>query len=116
MLTHPVRPPEIVDAGDLRSVPFAIAGILGAAVVVGLATSIAVSVRDRRRDLAILRVMGFRRRQLAATVRWQALGIIAVGVVVGIPLGTIAGRYAWRRFAEGLGLAPGPTCRSRGSR
>jgi ABC-type antimicrobial peptide transport system permease subunit len=32
--------------------------------------------------------------------------MMAVGVVVGIPLGVIAGRVAWRAFADQLGVVP----------
>jgi ABC-type antimicrobial peptide transport system permease subunit len=32
--------------------------------------------------------------------------MMAVGVVVGIPVGVIAGRVAWRAFANQLGVVP----------
>jgi putative ABC transport system permease protein len=32
--------------------------------------------------------------------------MMAVGVVVGLPLGVIAGRVAWRAFANQLGVVP----------
>jgi hypothetical protein len=106
VLTSAVQPPVIANARDLRGVPVALVAILVGAVIVGLATSIAVSVRERRRDLAVLRTLGFWRRQLAATVRWQALAVVGVGVVVGLPLGLVAGRAAWRWYADDLGVAP----------
>ena len=103
----PVRPSEIVDITEMRQAPLVVAGVLAAALVVGLAMAIGVSVRDRRRDLAILRALGFSGRDLGSTVRWQAVTSMLIGLVIGIPLGIVAGRLAWDRFALQLGLAPG---------
>lgn len=42
-------------------------------------------MRRRRRDLALLKALGFTQGQLAAAVAWQATVAAAIGVVVGIP-------------------------------
>ncbi|MEO8265278.1 MAG: FtsX-like permease family protein [Ilumatobacteraceae bacterium] len=101
-----VRPPAIINAGTIRVAPLALGGILGVGLAIGMALSIGVSVRDRRRELAIVRALGFRRSDVRATVVWQAMAIVAVGLVVGMPLGVIAGRGAWRVFAHQLGVVP----------
>ena len=49
------------------------------------------SVRRRRRDLALLKTLGFTQRQLAAAVAWQATVIGAIGITLGIPLGMVLG-------------------------
>ena len=103
----PVRPPEIVDISEMRQAPLVMAGILAVALVIGLAMAIGVSVRDRRHELAMLRALGFRGRDLGATVRWQAVASMFVGLLLGIPLGIVAGQLAWRRFALQLGLSGG---------
>jgi putative ABC transport system permease protein len=96
----------MVNVSDLRSVPLVLGGVLGIALLVGLTASIVISVRDRRRELAILRALGYNDRDLRATVRWQAGAMMTVGVVVGIPIGVIVGRFAWRAFANQLGVVP----------
>jgi ribosomal protein L13E len=106
VLTAPVRPPEIINAQSLRTGPLALAILLALGLAIGLACSIGVSVRDRRRELAIFRSLGFSGRDLRATVAWQALATIAVGLVVGIPFGLIGGRLAWESFARQLGVVP----------
>ena len=58
------------------------------------------SVRARRRDLAVLKTLGCSRRQVGATVAWQATTIVGLALVIGIPVGIIAGRWTWRGFAE----------------
>ena len=40
------------------------------------------------------------------SVRWQGLALLTAGVVVGIPLGIVGGRVAWRYFADRLGVVP----------
>jgi hypothetical protein len=101
-----VRPPEIVNIREMRGAPLLLAAILAAALSIGLAMAISVSVRERRRDLAILQALGFGSRSLGAAVRWQAVATIVVGLVAGVPLGIVAGRFAWRQFANELGLVP----------
>jgi FtsX-like permease family/MacB-like periplasmic core domain len=104
--TAPVRPPAIVNADDVRTAPLILGGLLALGLAIGFALSIGVSVRDRRRELAILRSLGFSRRNLRATVEWQAIAIIAVGVLIGLPVGVAVGRFAWTTFADQLGVAP----------
>ena len=60
------RPAEIVNYRSMGATP----AILGAALAVGaisaLVLTLTSSVRRRRRDLALLKALGFTRRQLAA--------------------------------------------------
>ncbi|MCU1358735.1 MAG: hypothetical protein JWN99_24, partial [Ilumatobacteraceae bacterium] len=70
-LTRPVRPPEVVNVSDMRTAPLVLGGVLAVSLMVGLALSTAVSVRERRRELAILRTLGFSRRSLYISVWWQ---------------------------------------------
>jgi predicted lysophospholipase L1 biosynthesis ABC-type transport system permease subunit len=64
--------------------------------------------RSRRRDLALLKTLGFTRRQLAATVAWQSSVAVGVGLLAGVPLGIIAGRLLWNQFAEQIYAVPSP--------
>jgi hypothetical protein len=104
--TGPVRPPQIVDASSMRNGPLAMAGVLVGAMVLALGVSLGLSVRTRRRELAILRAVGFGPRALRATVRWQTLTVLAVGLLVGLPVGVAVGRATWTRFAADLGVDP----------
>ncbi len=71
--------------------------------------TLVASVRQRRRDLALLKTIGFVRRQLAAAVAWQATVAAAVGIVIGIPLGLVVGRWLWDLFAQQISAVPYPT-------
>jgi predicted lysophospholipase L1 biosynthesis ABC-type transport system permease subunit len=103
------HPAEIVNYRTMGDIPT----LLGAALAVGAVTApgltLLASVRRRRRDLALLKTLGFTRRQLAATVAWQGSVAVTVGLVVGIPLGIAVGRALWIRFADALHVVPVPT-------
>jgi ABC-type lipoprotein release transport system permease subunit len=77
--------------------------------VVALGLTLVASVRRRRRDLALLKTLGFTRRQLAAVVAWQSSVAVVIGTVVGIPLGIVLGRVLWDAFANEIGAVPAPT-------
>jgi predicted lysophospholipase L1 biosynthesis ABC-type transport system permease subunit len=64
------------------------------------------SVRRRRRDLAVLRAIGFTRRQIQATGAWQAVVLTGAALVIGIPAGIVCGRLAWRIFTGQIGIPP----------
>ncbi|MFI5047802.1 MAG: FtsX-like permease family protein [Acidimicrobiia bacterium] len=99
------RPGDVLAYGHVRSTPLLLAGLLGVLGAGVLAHLLVTSIRDRRRDLAVLKTLGFTRRQVATTVAWLATTLIGLAVVVGIPFGVVAGRWMWRSFADDLGLA-----------
>ncbi|MDX6390843.1 MAG: putative transport system permease protein, partial [Streptosporangiaceae bacterium] len=96
------RPAEIVNYRTMGTTPLALAGMLAAGAVVALALTLAASARRRSRDLALLKTLGFVRRQVVAVVIWQASVPVAIGTVVGVPLGIATGRFLWARFASEL--------------
>ena len=109
VLLQAQRPAEIVNATEIGSSPKLIAGALGFAALASLGLALATSVRRRRIDLGILKTLGFTRRQLAATVRWQAGATVLAGLIVGVPSGVIIGHVLWRQFAQQLDVVPQPS-------
>jgi ABC-type antimicrobial peptide transport system permease subunit len=103
------RPAQIVNYKTIGLTPAVLVSALALGAVVALALTLASSVRQRRRDLALLKTMGFVRRQLASTVAWQSSVSAVVGIVVGIPLGIVAGRWLWDLFAREIYAVPYPT-------
>jgi ABC-type lipoprotein release transport system permease subunit len=101
-----VRPDEVGDFGRIDSMPSYIALLAAIAATAALAHALITTVRRSRRDLAVLKTLGFTRSQVAATVAWQASSIVAIALIAGVPLGLGAGRFAWRLFANDLGVAP----------
>jgi ABC-type transport system, involved in lipoprotein release, permease component len=73
------RPAEIVNYRTMGTTPLVLAGMLAAGAVVALALTLAASARRRSRDLALLKTLGFVRRQVVAVVIWQASVPVAIG-------------------------------------
>ena len=66
------------------------------------------SVRRRQRDLAMLKSLGCTSHQLASVVAWQASVSVAIGTVIGVPLGIVAGRLLWILCAHDIHAVPAP--------
>ena len=103
------RPAEIVNYQSTGDTPAILAGGLAAGAVVALGITLGASVKRRRRDLALLKSLGFTRRQLAVTVAWQASVAAVVGIVAGVPVGIALGRWLWDLFARDIYAVPHPT-------
>jgi hypothetical protein len=103
------RPAEIVNYKTIGLTPAVLVAGLALGAVSALALTLVSSVRQRRRDLALLKTIGFVRGQLAAAVAWQSSVAALVGIVVGIPLGVVAGRWIWDLFARQIYAVPYPT-------
>jgi hypothetical protein len=97
---------DITTLGRIGSAPLALALLLGAIALATLAQTLVTSVRARRRDLAILKTLGFSRRQVRGVVAWQATTLVAVALAVGVPTGIVAGHWIWRTFASGIAVVP----------
>ena len=87
------HPAEIVNYRTMGVTPALLAAGLAAGAVVALGLTLTASVRRRRRDLALLKTLGFTQGQLATAVAWQASVAATVGIIVGVPAG-IAGAVA----------------------
>jgi ABC-type lipoprotein release transport system permease subunit len=78
------------------------------ASMVSLTHAMGASARQRRRELAILRTLGFSSGQLVGSLLWQASGLVAVGLLLGIPIGVVAGRDLWSVFAGQMSVVSRP--------
>jgi predicted lysophospholipase L1 biosynthesis ABC-type transport system permease subunit len=102
----PTTPADLVNFGRIQNLPLILGGVLAVLALITVAHLLATSIRRRRRDLAILKTLGFTRGDVGRAVAWQATTLAAVTLMAGIPLGVVAGRGAWRLFAGQLGVVP----------
>ena len=103
-----LHPAEIVNYRSLGATPVYLGAGLAIGAVGALALTLLASVRRRRRDLALLKTLGFTGRQLAAAVAWQSTIAVVIGTVVGVPLGIALGRWLWDLFATSIHAVPAP--------
>ncbi len=103
------RPAQIINYGSLGTTPMLLGAALAAGAVSALGITLVTSVRRRRRDLAILKTLGFTGRQLATAVSVQAGVAAVIGCVIGIPAGIALGRALWDLFAGEISAVPYPT-------
>ena len=98
------RPNTVTNFAAIDATPEILAGVLAVLGLAVLAQFILASARGRRRDFALLKVLGMFRRELGAVAFWQVATVTAVALVVGVPLGIAGGRWAWQLFADQAGL------------
>jgi hypothetical protein len=103
------RPGDIKNYASIRDTPLALAVVLAVLAIGTLAHVLLTGVRRRRRDLALLKTLGFTRGQVLGTVAWEASAFAAVALLVGLPLGVVAGRWAWSLFANAAGVSAAAT-------
>jgi hypothetical protein len=104
----PVRPPTVVDVAGSRRVPMLLALVLALTMAVSVVAGIAAGTRARRLELALLRAFGGPPTLLRSTVRWHAIFVVAIGLLVGVPIGVALGRFGFTAFAHDIGAAPQP--------
>jgi ABC-type lipoprotein release transport system permease subunit len=85
-------PTDVQNLGRVGSLPDVLAGLLALLAASALAHLLVTSIRQRRRDLAVLKTLGFVRSQVSAAVAWQATTVAVVALAVGMPLGFALGR------------------------
>ena len=98
---------EPIDLADRRSsleqvrdLPRALGAFLILLSVGALGHALAMAVRRRSGEIAVLRALGLTPAQTGGVVSTQATVMMVVGLLAGIPLGIAAGRALWRPVAH----------------
>jgi hypothetical protein len=97
-----------VSAGIVRvqTLPRALIVVLGLGCAGAIVHLLATAQRRRRHDIAVVRMLGLTSGQLRGATALHALGSTAAILVLGVPLGIVAGRLAWQQSASFLGVVP----------
>ena len=105
---HPGRQGQVGNLEQVRGYPTAL-GVFFALLGIGsLAHLCATAVRRRRRDLAIVKALGFTRSQVRAVLTWQATTVTFVGLLVGVPAGLFVGRLSWASVTQAVRIINEP--------
>lgn len=101
----PIRPAQVANLGSVRSLPQWLAVFVSLLGIASLVHVLVTTVWRRGGELATLRSLGITPRQIQGCIVWQATTIAALGLVVGVPLGLIAGDAAWFAITDPIGVA-----------
>ena len=104
----PERPVDLVNFGQVQNLPLLLAGLIAALAAATLVHTLVTAIRRRRRDLAILKMLGFVPRQVRSAVAWQATTFVLASLLIGLPVGIAIGRLIWTLFAHQLGTLAEP--------
>ena len=107
-LIFPQAPGDVANFGRVENLPVLMAALVAAVATAMLAHALVTSIRRRRRDLAVLKSLGFTRGQVSSTVAWQATALVALALTIGLPVGVAAGRGLWTLFATRIYVLPEP--------
>ena len=104
-VTADQRPGDIKNYAAIRDTPLVLGAVLVLLAVGTLIHVLLTSVHRRRRDLAVLKTLGLVRSQVLRVVAWQATALAAAALLIGLPLGVLACRWAWALFAGSAGVS-----------
>ena len=99
-------PTSLINFGEAVNFPLIFGAMLAVVGASTLAHLLVVSVSRRRREIGLLKVLGFVNRQVASAVAWQTTTLALIGIIVGVPLGVVVGQAIWKAFANNLGAVP----------
>ena len=106
LAAFPVIPTSLINFGEAVNFPLIFGAMLAVFGAATLAHLLVVSVSRRRREIGLLKVLGFVNGQVASSVAWQATTLAVVGIVIGVPVGVVVGQAVWHSFANNLGVVP----------
>ena len=104
------QPSDVHDYSDftVRNTPLILGLVLALLALGTLAHVLVTSVRRRRHELAVLKVLGMDRAQVLSVIMWQAYAVSLVALAIGLPAGVLAGRWTWALFAGSAGVPGDP--------
>lgn len=93
---------------NVRQLPFVLVALLGVMAAAALVHRLVTSSRAVRRELAVLRSMGFTDSQFAQSGGAQGAAVSALALIGAVPAGLICASVVWRVIAEYLVVVPRP--------
>jgi putative ABC transport system permease protein len=99
---------DVINLQSVDGLPPLLAGLVAFLGLATVGNALVSSVRRRGKDLAILKTLGFFRRQLMLVIVWQATSFSLLALLIGLPVGVVAGRWTWVLVASGIGSTSPP--------
>jgi hypothetical protein len=105
----PTPPGEVDRLTAVEDLPRYLALFLAFLAAVAISFATTTTVRQRRRDLAMLRVLGMTAGHVRRVVVALVLALTGAGAAIGGVLGLIVGRQVWRAVTDSISLPFEPT-------
>ena len=103
-ITTDLIPARVLNFHRVRSLPLIGLAVAGTIALFVLVYAVALGIRIRSRDLAILRALGLPARRVRRVLAWFGTLLAAGIVAIGIPIGLLLGIAIWRRIATNNGM------------
>ena len=100
-----IVPREVNQLRQLRTFPVTLGALLSATALLGVGFGLSLAIRRRADDRAILRALGFTRRQVRLILAAHATTLACIAVAVGVPAGLLLGNLVWATVARSYGLS-----------
>ena len=108
-VAEPAPPGEVDRLTAVEDLPRYLAAFLALLAASAVSFATATTIRERRRDLAVLRVLGMTGRHVRTVVMVLVGALTATGAVVGGALGLVVGRQVWRAVTDSVSLPFAPS-------
>ena len=102
-----VPPEDVANLDRVAIAPAILAGVVGVLAVSAMVNALLTLLARRRREVAILRSIGFTRAQVLGASCTTAFVLAAGASALGVPLGIIATRWGWAVVQTRLGVESG---------
>ena len=100
----PIEPPDVANLRRISRTPILLAGLIVALAGAALAHALLTGIRRSRREIGVVRALGFTRPQVAGALAWQASALAAAASVIGLTVGLVGGRWGWGLVERRLGV------------
>ena len=97
---------EVLLIAEADGLPSVAAGVVALVAAAGLAHALTVTVARRRRELAVVRALGFDRAQVRRVLHVEGFVLGVTGGVLGAVAGLVIGGISWRAAARSIGIGP----------
>jgi hypothetical protein len=95
-----LKPATVTNLAGVVGLPRFLAAFVAALTLVTLLHALAVALRYRSGEMMAMRALGMTARGTAGVLGTHVVVLAGVACVVGLPLGLVIGRAAWRPIAE----------------
>jgi predicted lysophospholipase L1 biosynthesis ABC-type transport system permease subunit len=103
-----LAPAEVLETERAKTLIWFVIGFVALVVLAMIAHGLLSTMRRRRGSYAVLKTIGFTRRQVLGTVTTQALVTTLLALIVAVPAGILLGQWSWRLFAHRIGVIDTP--------